>query len=479
MDQIKVQGRRFVDPLGRERIFHGLNLKDDTGEKIDWLDEEFFRRAAALGQRLLRLGLHWEYLEPNPGQYNEEILAKVDRIFDLGAKYGIYIFIDMHQDIWSSFEDGGGHGAPKWACLADGYKARAPKRVWAEGYFIDKARHRCFDHFWRNTPVRGKGLQDHYASLWQLFARRYGDHPALFGFNLFNEPFPGTPGGEIFRRLVAKFVRLCLCSPSIRRVQFLKKALNQEKHGYFMDILDANVMAKVAGTPAVLELLYQFEREHYGPFIAKITAAIREITPNGIIIFDQCYYSNFGIPSQVPLPPGESQICFDPHGYDFTVDTPAYKFASQARVGFMFGEMRKAQLGFGLPAIAGEWGGGSEDEGFLSHIEFLMDLFDSYKWSNCYFTYGQSLFNNAITQVLSRPYPVAVNGTLENFKVSPSAKSCTLWYTPSPAPLSQPTELYLPGELESVDAGEGAKFTMEGNILRVFTKSPKIVVRYS
>ncbi|MCL2195831.1 MAG: hypothetical protein FWB76_07780, partial [Oscillospiraceae bacterium] len=101
MDHIKVQGMRFVDDQGRERIFHGVNLKSKhDGSNLDWLDEEFFRRGAALGQRMLRLGIPWALFEPQPGQYNEELLQKIDGIFDLAAKYGWRIFLDMHQDIW-------------------------------------------------------------------------------------------------------------------------------------------------------------------------------------------------------------------------------------------------------------------------------------------------------------------------------------------------------------------------------------------
>ncbi|MCL2531255.1 MAG: cellulase family glycosylhydrolase [Oscillospiraceae bacterium] len=474
MQKIKVQGMRFVDEQGRERIFHGVNLKG--GQHIDWLDEEFFRKGAALGQRLLRLGPHWDQFEPEPGQYNEEFLAKVDNVFNLAEKYGWYIFLDMHQDCYSWFrEPFYSGGAPKWACLTDGLKPRKPKIVWAEGYFIDKARWRCFDNFWRNAEVHGKGLQDHYAALWQMLAKRYGDHPALFGWNIMNEPFPGTPGGKMFRKLVAKMVRIGFVSPSLKRIQFLKKWRNPDKHGFMLDVLTPKIMAKVTGARSVTKILYKFEREHYGPFIAKMGAAIREVTPKGIIIFDQCYYCNLGIPSKMPLPQGEDQICFDPHGYDFMVDTPAYKHANNPRVGFMFGQMRKAQLDFGIPVICGEWGGGGEGEDFLPHIGFLMDMFDSWNWSNCYFTYGPALFDNPITRYLARPYPWAVNGTIDNFNVDMENKTFTLNYTPNNS--DAPTEIFLPNGYESVEAGD-AQVSYENNLLSIHTNAKQIVVKY-
>jgi len=479
MDRIKAQGMKFVDDQGRERIFHGVNLKGKIdGSNLDWLDEAFFERGAALGQRLLRLGVCWELLEPKPGQYNEEALTKIDGIFDLAEKHDWYVFLDMHQDIWSSFgaDIDSGNGAPTWACLTDGYTPRAPKYAWAFGYFTDKARWRCFDNFWRNSPIHGKGLQDHYATLWQMLARRYGNRPALFGWNLMNEPFPGTPGGKIFRKLVAKTVRVGLASPAVKRIKTIQRFRNPDKHGYWLDVATPAVLKKIAHTSAVKKIMHQFEHEHYGPFVAKMTAAIREVTQNGIIIFDQCYYCNIGVPCVVPLPEGETQICYDPHGYDFMVDTPAYKYANAERTGFMFGEMRNNQLRFGIPAIAGEWGGGGEGESFLPHIEYLMNLFDSFNWSNCYFTYGQALFDNPIARLLSRPYPWAVNGAIDRFSVCDMHKTLKLFFTPNETDV--PTEIFLPNGYESVEAGEGAQVSYENNLLSIRTKSNKIVVKY-
>ena len=475
MQKIKVQGMRFVDDMGRERIFHGVNLKAANPANLDWLDEAFFQRAAALGQRLLRLGVCWEALEPEPGQYDEALLAKVDQIFDWAAQYGVYVFWDVHQDVWGGFGVKYDGGAPAWATLPEGSKPAPTRFVWAEGYFWKKAVHQAFDHFWANAPVHGKGLQDHYAALWQMLARRYADHPALFGWNIMNEPFPGTPGGEIFRQLVANIVRVSAFSPAMKRTQFLKKTLNQDKHGFNLDVLTPEVMAKVVLSPAVRRLMLQFDHAHYGPFIAKMTAAIREVTPKGIIIFDQCYFCNIGVPCNMPLPPGEDQICFDPHGYDFMVDTPAYQYANNPRVGFMFGEMRKSQLRFGTPAVAGEWGGGGEGESFLPHIEYVMNLFDSWNWSNCYFTYGPGLFDNPITRLLSRPYPWAVNGVIERFSVCETHKTLKLIYTPNES--DAPTEIFLPNGYESVEAGD-AQLSYENNLLRIHTKANKIVVKY-
>jgi len=481
MDKIKVRGRRFVDSLGRERVFHGLNFPMGKTDPPT-LEEPFFIKCKELGFNILRLGPCWSKIEPEPGQYDEDYLKLMDGIFDLSEKYGIYVFLDMHQDLWSDFGVNVGDGAPVWATLDDGYGYTKPKKIWGEGYFWGKGIFRAFDHFWNNDPVHGKGLQDHYADLWRMLARRYGDHPAFFSFDFLNEPHPGTPGGKIFRTLVANLARVIAFSPGVGHARFFED-LDESGLGKALDILSPEVMRKVVRSAQ--GLVRTFDIERYQPFIARMTKAVREVTQNGVIFLEHNYFSNIGIPFSASPPQGETQACYSPHGYDFLVDGPLYDYASSARVGFIFGEAHNAQKRLNLPVLVGEWGSAGtlkekdKDYGWFRHMEFLMDFFDSRGWSSTYWAYWHGLFNyDNFMAVLGRPYPVAVNGTLEKFQVCASAKICTLWRTPSPAPLSPPTEIYLPAGYESVDAGEGAKFAMEGNRLRVFTKSPKIVVRY-
>jgi len=478
MLRISVEGNRFQDPQGRERIFHGLNLKagNEPEKHLGWLDENFFRRSAELGFWLLRLGICWESFEPEKGRYNEALLRKVDEIFALAEKFGVYIFLDMHQDLYASFQIGNGNGAPDWACISDGYKRKKTRFVWAEGYFWSKAVHRCFDHFWANTPVYGKGLQEHFTEVWQMLARRYGEKPALLGFDILNEPFPGTPGGKIFRKLIAKLAQVCFVSPKVRRVKFLKTVTNKETRGYTLDVITPEVLYKVVKGGAAEKILRKFYDGQYSPFIAKVTKAIREITPNGVIFVEQCYWSNIAVPFSMTLPQGED-ICYSPHGYDFTVDTPGYAFANNERVGAIFAENRRAQLQLDVPVVVGEWGGGGEGESFFPHIEYLMNLFDSYNWSNAYFTYGDGFFDRPIIRVISRPYPIAVNGRIDSFFVDTKNKIFTLEYTPGEK--AHPTEIYLPNGFRSAEAGDGAEFCQRGNILSVTTKANKIVVYYN
>jgi len=484
MTPITVRGRRFVDPQGRERIFHGINFPMGKTDPPT-LEEPFFVKSRELGFNIIRLGPCWSKLEPEyPGHYDETVLKIMDDIFDMAAKYDMYVFLDMHQDLWSDFGVGIGDGAPVWATRDDGYGYTKPKVIWGEGYLWGKGIFRAFDHFWMNDPVYGIGLQEHYANLWQMLARRYADHPAFFGFDFMNEPHPGTPGGKIFKTLVANLVGVLALFPGVKRKEALKTLLSGKNTHELLDILTSDVMREV--TRAAEGLARKFDRERYQPFIARMTKAVREVTPKGVIMMEHNYFCNIGIPFTANFPAGETQPCYSPHAYDFTVDGPLYNYASNDRVGFIFGESRRAQQRLHVPVLAGEWGSTGtlsdkeKDYEWFRHVEFLLDLFDGWGWSNTYWAYWHGLYNyDNFMAVLARPYPVAVNGTLENFKVRLSAKICTLWYTPSPSALAQPTEIYLPNGYESVDAGEGAKVSMQGKILQITTDSPKIVVKYN
>ncbi|MCL2105540.1 MAG: cellulase family glycosylhydrolase [Oscillospiraceae bacterium] len=485
MQRIQVQGQRLIDEQGRERIFRGVNVKcgNEPEKYLSWLDEAFFQRSAALGLQLLRLGVCWETFEPAPGEYDEEVLRKLDRIFGLAAQYGVYVFLDMHQDLYSSFGINAGDGAPVWACLTDGYKAKHSKFVWAEGYFWGKAVQRGFDHFWENSPVHGRGIQDHYEALWQLLARRYGDHPAFFGFDFMNEPFPGTPGGRVFRKLVAKAARVILISPTVKRARFLKTYLNKKTRNYALDVLTPAVMAKVV--QAGEKLIKQFDAEKYNPFTARMTKAVREVTSNGIVFVEQNYYSNIGVRHGVMPPEGEANACYSPHAYDFTVDTPAYAYANNARAGFFFERAREAQQRMNVPVIVGEWGGGGEGESFFPHIQYLLELFDSFHWSDTYFAYTEGLYDQPIMRLLSRPTPVAVNGVIKSHSQDWESNVFTLEFTqPAGADPALPTELYLPSAYQSIEAGS-ARVEEEsiphgdGRILKLYFEAGehKVVVK--
>ena len=438
MEKITTSKLRFVDSKGRTRLFNGMNIDDKLVNYTEFrynLDEEFFKKYRARGFDIIRLAVTWQNLEPEMGKYNESYLKSIDDIFALAEKYGVYILLDMHQDLYSQ-NDGGcvGDGAPSWAAITDGAKPRMPIFVWADGYFFGKWVRKEFDNFWNNTPVAGKGLQDRYCDLWQMLAKRYGDSPALFGYDLMNEPFPGSYSNKMMLRLVGGVAKTVAFSKKVDRAKLIKSALKRDTRN-MLDCIGGDIIRDAVYRIDKVE--QQFDQEKYTPFLNKTTAAIREVTPNGIVMMEQSYICNSGVKqSASPISVNgkrEENQCFGPHAYDFSVDTPLYQYANSSRVKAFFGEMRRTQLRLDVPVIVGEWGGCSDntDTSWFGHANELLDFFDEMQWGQMYWDYHGDDLDAPLMEMLSRTHPVAVAGDIKSYGYDRNTDTFTLSFTAS------------------------------------------------
>ncbi|MCL2023631.1 MAG: cellulase family glycosylhydrolase [Oscillospiraceae bacterium] len=447
---INVQEQRFVDSEGRERIFHGINYVVDKYGGPENLDDAFFAEYAARGFNSMRLGLYWVMLEPEPDQFDWDYIAAIDPVFKAAEKHGVYLMLELHQDLYGRGAAGyGGKGAPDWACLIDGAKLQKRQYlVWAEGYFWGKGVHNAFDNFWNNTEAYGKGLQEHYAEIWAMLAERYGGSPALLGYNFFNEPHPGTDGGKVFRKLIWNLVKVMIRRPRDLGEIILSVIVRGERL-QLLNFLDGDTMRQI--TSAGDELIRKFDVEKYTPFLEKMTNAVREKTDKGIIFMDNSYFSNLSIPYSVELPRVngeiEPNVAFAPHGYDLVVDTDMYDKPGDDRVLAIFKEHRRSQERLNVPVLVGEWGGGWYGTPFVEHCRVLTEFFDENGWSFAY--YGDWRLRGHVLDFLVRPYPMAVNGTDVNYRYDHGEGVFTLSYTQGGG--DAPTIIYLPWDMD-VDA---------------------------
>jgi len=188
-----IEGRFLVDPQGRVLVLHGVNMvykrppyaPDAVGFGAD--DASFL---VSQGFTTVRLGLIWKAVEPEPGQYDDAYLSRIRQTTRVLAGAGIHVLLDFHQDLFN--ERFQGEGAPDWAVQDDGLPAE-PKLGFPYNYFGQLALNRAFDHFWANAPgPGGVGLQDRYAAAWAHVASYFLGTRGVMGFDLFNEPWPGT-----------------------------------------------------------------------------------------------------------------------------------------------------------------------------------------------------------------------------------------------------------------------------------------------
>ncbi|MBQ2974668.1 MAG: cellulase family glycosylhydrolase [Clostridia bacterium] len=459
MERINVNGKRFIDEHGRQRIFNGMNFADKSGLKYCSINPNEYteinlRKLSEYGFNVIRLGVTWEAIETEPGKYNEDYIDKIVKFMDVCHKYGMYVFIDMHQDLYGPVAGCWGDGAPEWASLTDGAKRKKNKLVWATGYFWGKPVHNCFDNFWADKEVNGIGLQTYFINMWKHIAERVKDHPALFGFDLFNEPFPGSDGGKIFRTLIMSLAKTIITDKRCPKMKMLKCLLKKDMPGVLEPFEDPDLFRKV--TRAGLPLEKKFDEGVYADFINRLSKGIRDVTDNGIIIVESCYYTNISIPFSMPAVnydgKREEKLCYSPHGYDLMVDTPAYEFASNSRVQAIFDEKKNTQDAWDSPVLVGEWGGYGDTERMLRHIDFLLDYFDKNQWSQAYYTFFMSMtyYELPILEHLSRPFPIAVCGTIEKYRHDRENNSFTLEFYQEKE-FDVPTVIFAHKEIGSIE----------------------------
>nr|WP_206324306.1 cellulase family glycosylhydrolase [Streptomyces sp. HNM0574] len=182
---------RLTDERGRVLTLRGWNVEDKTHrgeEALSAITERHFRDLRERGFNFARLLVFWDDLEPRPGRYSEDYLAKIERILDWAERHRIHVLIDAHQDV---FGPAFGHrGIPEWATRTDGLPFEPHPDDWFAEYF-EPAVQRAFTHLYEDAD-----LQRAQARMWRVLAERFAAHPAVLGYDLINEPMGELRAGE-------------------------------------------------------------------------------------------------------------------------------------------------------------------------------------------------------------------------------------------------------------------------------------------
>lgn len=258
--EIGVAGKRFVDAKGRHVILRGINLGSDcklpypdggTDRPSDFSDhktvsfigrpfpleeaDEHLGRIAHWGFNVLRLLVTWEAVEhQGPGLYDVAYIEYIRQVCLRAQNFGLAIFIDFHQDVWSRMS--GGSGAPCWLFEKLGLNFRAfdgagAVHVMQYRYDYSNPQRRQEDRYptmswpvnyrmpvngilWTAffagatlTPkwmIDGENVQDYlqnkYFGAVRALAQRLGDLDNVIGFDSLNEPGMGWLGEKISER---------------------------------------------------------------------------------------------------------------------------------------------------------------------------------------------------------------------------------------------------------------------------------------
>src|SRR5688500_7200301 len=187
------QGRWITDATGRVVILHGVNMvykRPPYAPNVAGFDGDDAAFLAEHGFNTVRLGLIYKAVEPSPGAYDESYLDQIAATEQTLAAHGIFSQLDFHQDLYN--EKYGGEGWPDWATIDDGVPAE-PLTGFPSTYVTSPGMNQAFNNFWLNRAGPGGiGLQDRYAAAFRRVAERFRDRQHTMGFDLMNEPWPGS-----------------------------------------------------------------------------------------------------------------------------------------------------------------------------------------------------------------------------------------------------------------------------------------------
>lgn len=374
-------GPRFLtDESGRALILRGTNVesaaKSEPLHRISLTDEEIRFMARDMGFNLVRYLVFWDGMEPEPGVYDEAYIERIIHDIKRFHAEGIWVLVDMHQDVYAARFCC--DGAPEWAIRDDGEPFELQDN-WALNYFQPAVK-AAFDNFWAYTDGDHPDLQDHYVAMWRHLATRLADVPGILGYDIMNEPHPGSAFDSV-------------------------EVLNRTES----------------------EMSRKFDIERLGPFHQRAIDAIRQGDNERFIFFEPRYGSpGNGSPSyHEPLidpREGESRLGYAPHLYSFRLEAGGTYMPTDPTIS-LWEEERKAEIERQpMPLLLGEWGlafGMKDADRFVRELaemgERMLISWAHWSWDpggpESWALYDRATESlNPMFHIIDRPYPRATAG---------------------------------------------------------------------
>lgn len=399
----------ITDDEGGVLIFHGVNLGSAKALPLhepDITQWDAEHMALDWGFNMVRFLIFWDGVEPEPGVYDTDYFDRIEKYLDWFAAWDISIMLDMHQDVYAAKFCC--DGAPDWAIRDDGLPFTLQGQ-WFLNYF-EPAVQRAFDNFW-NYEGEHSDLQDHYADMWAEVARRFKDHPAVVGYDIMNEPHPGSASDP--------FEMLGTENPD-------------------------------GPSPG-------FDQEKLGPFYQRVINRIRQVDPNGWIFYEARYGApGNGLPSYLPVlddpREGVPRIVYAPHLYSVSLEAAQAYNPETDKTIVNWEKHRKAEAAAqGCTMVLGEWGLDPEWPNALQFMAEVLAMADRLMAGWTYWAYepgGWSFLNpdrterESVNQVV-RVYPRRIAGVPVSFGYDPDTRFFRLEFTDHPD-ITGPTRIYVP-----------------------------------
>lgn len=443
--RLEVEGRRLLDPFGREVVLRGVNAGSKRAPFLPAHgDADVAALARATGANLVRLFVAWRAIEPAPGRYDAAYLDAVLACVRRFRAAGLYVLVDMHQDVW------GGpvmpHGAPEWATLAAHHEPLSlPAGASWQLRYADRRVYRSFEALWSNQPVpaTGRGLADHFAGAWAALAERLRGEDGVVGYDLLNEPFVGR---ELLGGLAAALAR---SAPTLLGSGVRAGWRRLIGGGRYQDLFLEDLLLRVREADRYERLLSalrrvngRFERR-LSAFYERVGRAIRRADPGRPLFVEPMALVGVGVPSEMPRP-GLEGLVYAPHLYDAFVDSGLPYDGDPSRVAATLRAHQRSAWRLGAPLVIGEWGHLSPRAGdparFSRDVGRLLDgaLAGAAYWEHVPGREADPLFLTT-----ARPYPRRVVGRLRAWSFAEASGELELELAAEPSPAA-PTVIALP-----------------------------------
>ncbi|MCO5231606.1 MAG: cellulase family glycosylhydrolase [Chitinophagales bacterium] len=396
-----VEMKWISDEYGRQLILHGLNTSSSAKgapDRMPWISEaDVEREATQLGFNFVRLLIFWDFVEPEKGVFSSQYLDEVQKRVEWYTSRGMYVMLDMHQDIYSlAF---GGDGAPEWAIESDGasWEIDMDGPWWLKN--ISPAVINSWTNFWGYSDY--KYLQDHYIQMWKFVAERFKSNPRVIGYDLMNEPW----GGDLMKTFVTG----------------------------------------------------DFESKQLSAFYARLIPEMRTVDNEKYLFFEPAPAPvTFGMPSRLKAMKdltNSDRLVYAPHVYPLgTHEGKPYGGNDKKNVVDWHRERKKEVVKHGgVPLLCGEFGLSPGVKDFDVYLKEITGIFDENQWHWAYWSNDDGGWSplrydgteTAIAQYLVRTYPKATAGKISKFSFNWDTKEFNMEYVSNPS-IAKPTEIFIP-----------------------------------
>ncbi|MFC1890543.1 cellulase family glycosylhydrolase [Thermodesulfobacteriota bacterium] len=354
----------IVDAQGGDLVLHGANISNAAKREplhVGWHGQADYDRMIGWGMNAVRLLIFWTAIEPEEGVFDNDYLDRVEERLDWAQAAGLYVLMDMHQDTYG--EKFGGNGAPVWATRDDGIPFDHVSPWWLN--YAAPAVRRAFYHLWIDAD-----LQEHYRQSWTVVAERFGNHPAVLGYEIMNEP-------------------------------------------YFGDI-----------NPFI------FEKDFLYPFTRYVAEGIRSADPDGLIFFEPMIITNLGIPSFGPSIEINDSV-YAPHFYQPAVHEGQPYDLDPSLINSTAKTRSRESARHGTPWLLTEFGVASTTTGYEQYLEDLLRALDEQSAGWFYWSYDKGGgfcmlqddgSESPVMDHLVRPYPQRTTGRLASYTFDPDTR---------------------------------------------------------